>query len=52
MYDNLQRAYIATSEGGDDLLNPQMEEKIMESKAKYWETILSKMIIDPIQARA
>ena len=24
MYDNLQRAYIATSEGGDVLLNPQM----------------------------
>lgn len=36
----------------DNLLQPYAEEKMMESKAKDWEIILSKMIIDPIIARA
>ena len=35
----------------DNLLQPQAEEKQMEAKAKDWEIILSKMIIDPINAR-
>lgn len=36
----------------DILLNPSVEEKLMESKAKDWETILSKMLIDPLKVRA
>ena len=36
----------------DILLNPEVEEKVMEAKAKDWETILSKMIIDPVKATA
>ncbi len=36
----------------DILFNPEVEEKLMEVKAKDWETILSKMIIDPVKARA
>ena len=35
----------------DNLLQPQAEEKQMEAKAKDWEIILSKMIIDPVDAR-
>lgn len=35
----------------DNLLQPQAEEKQMEAKAKDWEIILSKMIIDPVGAR-
>lgn len=34
------------------LLNPEVEEKLMEAKAKDWETILSKMIIDSVKTRA
>lgn len=36
----------------DILLNPSVEEKLMESKAKDWETILSKMLIDHVKVRA
>ncbi len=36
----------------DILLNPEVEEKLMEAKAKDWETILSKMIIDPVKVSA
>lgn len=36
----------------DNLLQPHAEEKLMEAKAKDWEIILSKMIIDPIKASA
>ena len=36
----------------DILLNPEVEEKLMETKAKDWEIILSKMIIDPVKATA
>src|SRR5690606_13656083 len=35
----------------DNLLQPQVEEKPMEAKAKDWEIILSKMIIDPVSTR-
>ncbi len=36
----------------DNLLQPHAEEIIMESKSKAWEIILSKMIIEPVEARA
>ena len=36
----------------DILFNPEVEEKLMEAKAKDWEIILSKMIIDPVKERA
>lgn len=36
----------------DNLLQPHIEEKTMEAKAKDWEIILSKMIIDPVEAGA
>lgn len=36
----------------DNLLNPPGEEKLMEAKARGWETILSKMIIHPVKERA
>lgn len=35
----------------DNLLQPHIEEKLMEAKAKDWEIILSKMIIDPVKER-
>ena len=36
----------------DNLLHPAIEEKIMETKAKDWETVLSKMIVSSEKVRA
>lgn len=36
----------------DNLMQPQAEEKLMEAKAKDWEIILSKMIIDSAATHA